>query len=102
MFAKRGPDGRRHLRLDPGGRFAADVMDVESEALTFAYDGWRICEQPLESRDVEGGRHRKDAQVFAECACSIQREREREIVVQAPFVHFVEHHRRYAGVPGSA
>ena len=57
MLAERGADCRGHLRLDPRGGVAADVADLEREALALADDRRRVVEQALEPLDVERRRH---------------------------------------------
>ena len=85
------------MRFDPRRRVAAGVADLERKALAFADDGRRIAEQPLETLDVERRRHGDEAQVLAERACRVQRQRQREVIVEAALVHLVEQHRRDAG-----
>src|SRR3546814_19634554 len=63
---------------------------------SLASDHGSGAEQGPEPRAVERRRHGDEAKVVAQSLLRVDRQREREIAVEAAFVHLVEQHRRHA------
>ena len=96
MLGKPDADRRRHLRFDARGGIAAEVADLKGKARPLADDGRRVAEEALEAHDIEGGRHGDEPQILAKRVCGVQRQGQRQIIVEAAFVDLVEQHRGYA------
>ena len=59
-------------------------------ALALAFDARRVAEKPGEAVAVERRGHGDDAQIGPQRGGGVEREREREIIVEAAFVDLVE------------
>ena len=70
------------------------VAELVSGAL--ADDGWRIIEQPLEPVDVERCRHCDKPEIVAQRLGGVERERQREVIVEASLMNFVKQHGGHA------
>ena len=97
MVGERAADRGGHLQFDPRGAVAADVGDGQRMALAGAGDAWGIGEKSGKTVAVEGGRHGENSQIGAERGGGIERERQREVIVEAAFVNFVEQQSGDAG-----
>ena len=100
MLAERPADGRGHLRLDALPCVAADMVDGQGIARSLAFNGRRIAHQFPEPGSIERRRHRENPKVRPKPLRRVEREREGEVVIEAPFVHLVEQDRRNAGELG--
>ena len=96
MFAERCTDGGSHLRFNARRCVAARVNDFERERFSLANDCRRIIEERAKAIGIERRRHRDQTQLGAQRFRGVERERQRQIVVEATLVHLVEQHRRNA------
>ena len=96
-FTERTADGRGDGVLDAAFGGAADVAQVERVTPPFALDHRHVSQQRREARAVERRRHRQQPQVGSQRALCVERQRQSEIAVEMPLMHFVEQHGRYAG-----
>ena len=100
MVGQRAAAGGGHLRLDPRMGIAAIIVDGEREAFALAFDQGRIIEQGGEPLAVERRRHGEQAEVGPQPRRRIERQRKRQVAVEAALVDLVEQHRRHAGQLG--
>ena len=93
MLAQRPSNCGCHLRLDLRDRITARIADVERKALPSLTIVGGLPSRAPEPLDVERRGHCEESQVRAKRLCRIERQREREVIVEAALMHFVEQHR---------
>ena len=97
MLGQRLSTCRRHRALDPLARIPPEIAQRQRMAPPFAPHQRRTTEQPREPLAIHRRRHRQDPQIRPQRPRRIERQRQREIIVEAAFVDLVEQHRRHAG-----
>ena len=100
LLRQRAGDRGGDLVLDPERAVAAEVAERQRVAAALALDHRRVSHQAGEARAVERRRHRDEAQVGAERALHVERQREADVAVEAALVDLVEQHRGDAGELG--
>ena len=92
-LGQRKADRCGHLRLDARRGVAPGIIDVERERSAFANDCRRIIEKRAEPASIECRRHRNQAKIGPKRFRRVERERQREVVVEAAFMDLVEQDR---------
>jgi hypothetical protein len=92
-----GPrDGIRHLLIDAPVGIAPEIAGLDRIGTALGFDHGGIAQQLRHPRAVEGRRHDEEAQILAQPALRIERERKAEIGIERALVEFVEQHGRDA------
>ena len=92
LRAQRPHDRVGHLVLDAGVGIAAEVARLDREGAALAGDDGRVVQDLRHPPAVERRRHRQDAQVLAEAALAVERERQAQVGVERALVELVEQH----------
>ena len=91
-----GPQGARdrirYLLVDAAVRVAPEIARLDRIGAAFGFDDGRLAEQPGDPRAVEGRGHDEEAQILAQAALRIERQREAEIRIEGALVELVEEH----------
>ena len=75
---------------------AGPVADIDRKQRAARADDRRFIEQRGDARGIERRRHHQQAQLGIEVLAGIQRQRQREVGVEAAFVELVEDHQAHA------
>ena len=92
LLAQRAYDGARDVVLKAQSGIAPDMSGLDGKGAAFARDHRRVAHEARDARAVERRRHGDKAQILAQAALRVERQRKAEIGVERALVELVEEH----------